>query len=81
MAKCKLCGAPVMMAILPSGEEIPVNLEPVTFWRNPKAKMKVVSLKGKVENCDLKGDPAKATGIGYIQHALTCPNADQHRKG
>lgn len=78
MPKCKLCGKPVMMAILPSGEEIPVNLEPVTFWRNPKSKMKVVSLKGKVENCDLEGNPAKATGIGYVQHAMTCQAADEN---
>ena len=37
-------------------------------------------ISGEVLSAELEGDPTKATGMGYISHFATCPNADKHRK-
>ena len=31
-------------------------------------------------SCDLDVEPDEATGIGYISHFVTCPQAGQFRK-
>lgn len=69
-----------MWVRLPSGKQMPVNLEPTTYWERKGAKNRIVTLNGEVVSCDLEGDLKDATGFGYIPHWATCPNADQHRK-
>ena len=41
---------------------------------------KVVTPNGEVYSCVFEGNLSQATGLGYISHFTTCPNADKHRK-
>ena len=36
--------------------------------------------RGEVLSCDLDVEPDEATGIGYISHFVTCPQAERFRK-
>ena len=41
---------------------------------------KIVTPNGTVLSCDLDVEPETATGIGYISHWSTCPQAGRLRK-
>ena len=41
---------------------------------------KIVTPNGMVLSCDLDVEPETATGIGYISHWSTCPQAGRFRK-
>lgn len=80
--RCKSCGAPIRWIKMASGKSMPVNPDQVVYWWRPGgAAGKVVTPNGEVLSCDFDGELEKATGVGYIPHWATCPNADQHRKG
>lgn len=59
---------------------MPVDPDQVLYWERKGAAGKVITPNGEVVSCDLEGELVKATGVGYISHFATCPNADQHRK-
>lgn len=75
MAVCKGCGAPIRFI-----GRMPVNPEEVMYWQRAKAKGKVVTPNGELISCDFEGNLNTATGIGYVPHWATCPNANQFRK-
>ena len=63
-----------------AGKTIPVNVEQITYQQKAGGSLKVVTPNGEVISGELAGDPQKATGIGYISHFATCPEADGMRK-
>ena len=77
---CRSCGAPIIFITSTKGHRIPCDAEPVTYWQNQKGSAKIVTPNGEVIGADLEGDPQEATGIGYISHFATCPNANTHRR-
>ena len=81
MPICKSCGAKIKWIDTSAGKKMPVNAEQVKYWQRDGAKGKAVTLNGEVISCDFTGDISKPTGVGYISHFSTCPNADAHRKG
>lgn len=81
MAKCKGCGAEIIWIKTPAGKSMPCNAEPMTYWENPGAAGKIVTPNGEVIRCEFTGDPDKATGIGYIPHWYTCPQAGKFKRG
>ena len=81
MAQCRSCGASIIWIKLTSGKSMPCDAEPVTYWADDKGDDKVVTKSGEVVRARLSGEASEATGIGYISHFATCPNADIHRKG
>lgn len=80
MAKCRGCGAEIIWIRTLAGKSIPCDPTPVIYWERAKAKGKVVTPNGEVISCDFAGDLKKATGIGYISHWSTCPEANQFRR-
>lgn len=80
MGKCKGCGAEIIWIMSPSGKLIPCDPEQVTYWQKTKANGKIVTPNGEVISCEFYGDPQSATGIGYVPHWATCPNADKFRR-
>lgn len=80
MTKCKSCGKPIIWVKTPSGRSMPCDPELVPYCAVPKAKDKIVTPAGSVLSCEYKEDGQGATGLGYIPHWATCPNADAHRK-
>lgn len=80
MSRCKSCGAQIIWKRMQSGKSMPVDPELVTYWAKPGAAGRVITPNGEVISCEFEGDPNSATGIGYVSHFSTCPNADQHRR-
>ena len=80
MSKCKGCGAPIIWIATLGRKSIPCDPEPVFYWQKPKAKGRIVTKNGEIISCELIGDTNIATGIGYIPHWATCPEASRFRK-
>ena len=78
--KCRGCGARIVWIQTSAGKSMPCDATPVRYWEEPKAAGKVVTPNGDVVSCVFEGDPQTATGIGYISHFSSCPNAGKFRK-
>ena len=75
MAKCKGCGAPIIWI-----GKMPCDPKQVVYWQRPRAKGKIVTPNGEVISCEFTGEQNAATGIGYIPHWATCPEASQFKR-
>lgn len=80
MTTCKTCGAAIVWIKTSAGKSMPCDAKQLIYWENPKGASLIVTPNGKTLKADLEGDSAKATGIGYISHFATCPNANTHRR-
>ena len=80
ISQCRACGAEIMFIKSLAGKTIPVNAEQITYQQKAGGSLKVVTPNGEVISGELAGDPQKATGIGFISHFATCPEADKFRK-
>lgn len=78
--KCRACGAEIMFIKSVAGKTIPVNAEQITYEQKAGGSMKIVTPNGEVISGELPVDLQKATGIGYISHFATCPEAESFRK-
>mgnify|MGYP000935691450 CR=1 FL=1 len=76
---CKGCGAPIIWIRTAAGERMPCDPEPVMYWERRGAAVRIVTPNGEAISCDLKGTLDKATGIGYVSHFSTCPQAGRFR--
>lgn len=77
---CRGCGRPIVWIQTSAGKSMPCNTVPVPYWAKPKAAGKVITQNGEVISCELKGDLSKATGLGYVSHFSTCPQASKFKK-
>ena len=80
MSKCRSCGAEIIWIKTAGRKAMPCNPEQVAYWQEKKGSEKIVTPNGEVVSAELSGIPGKQTGIGYISHFATCPNADKHRR-
>lgn len=80
MATCKGCGAQNVWVKMPGGKSMPCDPELKTYWERKGASGKVVTPNGEVISCVFSGDPNNATGVGYVSHWSTCPNAERFRR-
>lgn len=80
MSRCKSCGATIKWITMRSGKAMPVDTKKVVYWKKEGAAGKVITPDGDVVSCMFSGDPSEATGVGYISHFSTCPNAGAHRR-
>lgn len=80
IGKCRGCGAQIVWIRTNSGKSMPCNSVPVTYWEKAKAAGKVTTPNGETVSCEFEGDIDKATGIGYISHFSTCPQAKKFKK-
>ena len=80
---CRKCGcsnAGGNMIRTKAGKSMPCDAEPVLYKAREGAAGKIVTPNGEVLSCDLDVEPDEATGIGYISHFGTCPQAERFRK-
>lgn len=75
MATCKGCGKPIVWI-----GKIPCDPEQIIYRQEKKGNLRVVTPNGEVLSAVLSDDPSTATGIGYISHFATCPQADRFRR-
>ena len=78
--KCRSCGQQVIWIKTVAGKNMPCNPQLVTY-RQGNGREKIVTPNGEVHSAEIveSGTP-NATGIGYISHFATCPNAARQRK-
>lgn len=77
---CRGCGVKIVWIKTSAGKSMPCNPDPVTYWQKAKAAGKVVTPNGEVLSCEFEGDLHEATGIGYISHYATCPQAARFKR-
>ena len=77
---CRACGAEIGFIKTVAGKTMPVNPEEVAYEQKAGGSLKIVTPNGEVLSAERPADPQKATGIGYISHFATCPEADKFRK-
>lgn len=80
MSKCRSCGADIIWIRMDSGKKMPCDAAQVTYWAKVGGTKKIITPNGEVISCELQGEFANATGVGYISHFSTCPSADKHRR-
>lgn len=80
MSICKACGAKIVFIKTAAGKSMPCDAAAVTYWKNSRGKDTIITPNGETVRCDIEGDPNKATGIGYIPHWATCPEAGKFKK-
>ena len=78
--KCRGCGADIVWISTPGGKSMPCDAEPVLYREQAGAPGKIVTPNGQVLSCELDVAPENATGVGYISHFSTCPQAGQFRR-
>lgn len=77
---CRGCGAPIVWIWTPGGKSMPCDPYQVLYRARAGAKGKIVTPNGEVLSCDLNVSPEEATGVGYISHFVTCPQAEKFRR-
>lgn len=77
---CRACGAPIGFIKTVAGKTIPVDAVEVVYRQTPQGSQKIVTPNGEVVSGEITEDSTHATGIGYISHFATCPQADFFRK-
>lgn len=80
MPKCKGCQAEIIWIKTVNGKNMPCNAKEVVYWENKDGKANIVRTNGEVVRADLEGEEGKESGIGYISHFASCPNANSHRR-
>ena len=77
---CRGCGAPIGFIKTVAGKSIPVDPEEIVYWQTPGGSKKIVTPNGEVVSAELAGNPQTATGVGFVSHFATCPEAEKFHK-
>lgn len=75
MARCKLCGAPIVWLKTQAGKATPCDAQPVAYWEKPMATKRAYTKDGRLIRAIFDGEPGTQDGMGYIPHWATCPQA------
>ena len=78
--KCRGCDAEIVWIKLPSGKSMPCDADPVLYRERKGAPGKIVTQNGEVISCDIDVASDEATGVGYVSHFSTCPQAGKFRR-
>lgn len=78
--KCRGCGASIIWIKTAGGKSMPCDPDQVIYRARAGAAGKIVTPNGEVLSADLNVEPETATGVGYISHFATCPQAKRFRK-
>ena len=77
---CRGCGAPIVWIGTPGGKSMPCDHDPVLYRARAGAPGKIVTQNGEILSCDINVAPNDATGVGYITHFSTCPQAGKFKR-
>lgn len=80
MARCKACGASIVWIATQAGKNMPCDAELFIYWEDKKGKHTIITPNGETVRANIEGDMRLATGIGYIPHWATCPQASNFKK-
>ena len=77
---CRGCGRKIIWIQTAGGKSMPCDPEEVTYWKSKHGTHKIVTPNGEVVTADIDGFINTATGIGFISHFATCPEAGAYRR-
>lgn len=80
-SKCRACGAEIAWIKTTAGKNMPCDADMMMYWQKEKGSRRIVTPNGEVLACEYEGEHGKATGMGYVPHWATCPEADNFKKG
>lgn len=80
MARCKSCGREIVWVQMQSGSMMPCDPAIIMYWGSIRGKHTIITPNGETVRCELDGPLNDSTGVGYVPHWATCPNADSHRR-
>lgn len=80
MPTCKGCGKEIRFIRSKAGRSIPCDAQPVRYIKNPRGQDSIVTEDGEVIRGTVVNVQTLATGVGYISHFATCPQADRFRR-
>jgi len=80
LSRCKGCGEEFKWIKTTGGKNMPVDPTLVMYWADRRGKDKICTPNGEMISCNLDGDPLAASGVGYIPHWATCPQANQFKR-
>lgn len=81
MGRCRSCGQLVVWIRTRGGKNMPCDPQMLTYRQSATGKERIVTTAGDVVSAEVvESGAADSTGIGYISHFATCPNAARHRK-
>lgn len=80
LAPCPCCGGIADFVKTGGGNSIPCNAEELPYWQTKNGKHKIVTPNGEVLSAELEGLVGMQTGLGYVTHFATCPDAEKFRK-
>ena len=72
---CKACEKPIVWIRTTKGKSMPCDANPVAYKEEHGGKEKIVTPNGEVISGTFDAKPEEMTGIGYIPHWSTCPQA------
>ena len=75
MPKCKGCGREIIWI-----GKMPCEPERIVYQQDNHGEYRVVTPNGEVLRARMPENPQTATGVGYISHFATCPQADRFRR-
>lgn len=80
-SKCRGCGAEIIWIGTLGGKSMPCDADPVYYKEHSKGSERIVTPNGVTISCEIIDDPQNATGVGYVPHWSTCPNAQDFKRG
>lgn len=80
MAKCKSCGATIIWVGMQSGKSMPCDARQVAYWEDKKGEATIITPNGETVRATLQAQRTPPTGVGFIPHWATCPQAQNFKK-
>ena len=77
---CKGCGRPIVWIRTGNGKSMPCDAQPVVYKAVEGGKDRVVMPNGEVLSCTFDADTDEVTGVGYLPHWSSCPQAGKFKK-
>lgn len=79
-ATCRGCGREIVWIQTAGGKSMPCDASPVYYKERAGGPDRIVTQNGMTLSCEIVTDPNIATGIGYVPHWATCPQAGKFKK-
>lgn len=80
MPKCKACGAPIIWIGMQSGKSMPCDAQQVVYWQMKTGETTIITPNGETIKATIKTQRMLPTGVGFVPHWGTCPQAANFKK-
>lgn len=78
--RCSACGKEIVFVRTAKGKSMPCDMLMVPYWESKSGGYRVITPNGVLHRCELTGDMASATGVGYMPHWASCSRPEHFRR-